>query len=163
MGFWCGFCVRVVQLTKSGLDAWDERFDHIDDEHFKKDQRIESWFPIDKDLPTRMLQNGGLIEGGRASPGESACDDYDDAHEPGGDRSSDSEVEMSENVHSTPPSMISEIPQTSPLDRNRATTTTSGISTRLNPTHERNVWFCVSHPTPTHLNVCFVHHIGPHS
>lgn len=31
--FWCGFCEKTVDLKKTGLDAWSERFDHIDD-HF---------------------------------------------------------------------------------------------------------------------------------
>jgi len=31
-GFWCGFCVELINFKK-GLLAWDERFNHIDD-HF---------------------------------------------------------------------------------------------------------------------------------
>ncbi|PGH18480.1 hypothetical protein AJ80_04450 [Polytolypa hystricis UAMH7299] len=43
--FWCGFCRKLISLTKQGIDAWDERFDHIDEEHFKKGQRIDDWMP----------------------------------------------------------------------------------------------------------------------
>lgn len=49
--FWCGFCVRLVDLRKRGLDAWTERFDHIDD-HFMGRQNltkssISDWIPVD--------------------------------------------------------------------------------------------------------------------
>ncbi|KAL4969250.1 putative C2H2 finger domain protein [Aspergillus stella-maris] len=43
--FWCGFCRGIVRLTGSGFVAWDERFDHIDGEHFGKGGRVEEWFP----------------------------------------------------------------------------------------------------------------------
>ncbi|OAX78147.1 hypothetical protein ACJ72_07548 [Emergomyces africanus] len=41
--FWCGFCRKLIKLNKDGLDAWDERFDHIDNEHFKNKQNISDW------------------------------------------------------------------------------------------------------------------------
>lgn len=50
-GFWCGFCHEIVTLKKRGLEAWDERFSHIDDLHFKKGETIDSWLPLDKDVP----------------------------------------------------------------------------------------------------------------
>src|ERR1700710_1919549 len=31
--FWCGFCVKLIDLKKKSVEAWAERFDHIDD-HF---------------------------------------------------------------------------------------------------------------------------------
>jgi hypothetical protein len=31
--FWCGFCIKLIDLKNKGLDARAERFDHIDD-HF---------------------------------------------------------------------------------------------------------------------------------
>ena len=41
--FWCGFCGEVRALQNvSGLEAWDERFTHID-EHFKKGQSVDDW------------------------------------------------------------------------------------------------------------------------
>ena len=54
-GFWCGFCQTVVSLKKRGLEAWDERFTHIDDEHFKKGEKVENWFPMDKEVPKGIL------------------------------------------------------------------------------------------------------------
>ncbi|KAL3424271.1 C2H2 type zinc finger domain protein [Phlyctema vagabunda] len=53
--FWCGFCKKLVGLTMRGLDAWTERFNHIDD-HFMgrngySEQRISDWTPVDSDRP----------------------------------------------------------------------------------------------------------------
>lgn len=52
--FWCGFCGKSVDLKKKGLDAWTERFDHIDD-HFMgrgvPKQSIREWIPVDSDKP----------------------------------------------------------------------------------------------------------------
>ncbi|KAI0445330.1 hypothetical protein F4803DRAFT_548277 [Xylaria telfairii] len=31
--FWCGFCQEIVEIKQKGVQAWAERFDHID-EHF---------------------------------------------------------------------------------------------------------------------------------
>ncbi|KAL4944358.1 hypothetical protein BDV06DRAFT_94945 [Aspergillus oleicola] len=42
--FWCGFCREVVKVWGGGLAAWNQRFNHIDGEHFKKGKRIEEWF-----------------------------------------------------------------------------------------------------------------------
>ncbi|PLN75358.1 hypothetical protein BDW42DRAFT_39017 [Aspergillus taichungensis] len=46
--FWCGFCGDVVPLRGEGggLGAWNERFDHIDREHFRRGERIEDWRPF---------------------------------------------------------------------------------------------------------------------
>lgn len=50
-GFWCGFCCEIVTLKKRGLEAWDERFSHIDDLHYKKGETIDSWVPLDEEVP----------------------------------------------------------------------------------------------------------------
>jgi len=49
--FWCGFCERIVNLTQKGVDAWTERFNHID-EHFmgkngRTKQSIAQWKAAD--------------------------------------------------------------------------------------------------------------------
>lgn len=41
--FWCGFCNRRVLLRNHGAAASDERFNHIDIEHFKKGERGQDW------------------------------------------------------------------------------------------------------------------------
>lgn len=49
--FWCGFCIKLIDLKNKGLDAWTERFDHIDDHfmgrHDFAKQSIQDWIPID--------------------------------------------------------------------------------------------------------------------
>lgn len=57
--FWCGFCTRLIDLTKKGIDAWTERFDHIDD-HFmgRRDmpkQDIQDWVPMDSSKSREAL------------------------------------------------------------------------------------------------------------
>lgn len=46
-GFWCGFCREIKQIRSRGLEAWVERFDHIDDHFFGrknlKKQDITEW------------------------------------------------------------------------------------------------------------------------
>lgn len=53
--FWCGFCKKLVDLKKKGLDAWTERFDHIDNHFMGKagfpKQGIQDWIPVDSDKP----------------------------------------------------------------------------------------------------------------
>lgn len=62
--FWCGFCENLVSLTKSGLDAWTERFDHIDDHFMGKQgfpaQTIENWTSVDSDKATQSLDTDSL-------------------------------------------------------------------------------------------------------
>lgn len=55
-GFWCGFCQTVVPLEKTGTEAWDERFNHIDDKHFKKGTRVEDWVPLEGEVPRRFFE-----------------------------------------------------------------------------------------------------------
>ncbi|KAL5318419.1 hypothetical protein ACEPPN_013479 [Leptodophora sp. 'Broadleaf-Isolate-01'] len=53
--FWCGFCVKLVDLKSKGLNAWTERFDHIDDHFMGRNcmpqQSIQEWIPVDDDKP----------------------------------------------------------------------------------------------------------------
>ena len=68
-GFWCGFCREIITLKKRGLEAWDERFSHIDDLHFKKGETIDSWLPLDQDVPKGFLRIHGQVVGeGPTSP-----------------------------------------------------------------------------------------------
>ncbi|KAJ5752400.1 hypothetical protein N7520_009317, partial [Penicillium odoratum] len=50
--FWCGLCTRTILLQSSGSTALDERFNHIDIEHFKKGERGHDWiFPELRESP----------------------------------------------------------------------------------------------------------------
>lgn len=53
--FWCGFCNKLINLAKKGIDAWTERFDHIDDHFMGRNgapvQTIQDWISVDSDKP----------------------------------------------------------------------------------------------------------------
>jgi len=78
--FWCGFCQTVVPLQKRSLEAWDERFTHIDDKHFKNGERVEAWFPMDKELPKGILdeekQDSSSDQEGEASGSDDVEDEF---------------------------------------------------------------------------------------
>ncbi|KAI0885647.1 uncharacterized protein GGS22DRAFT_161502 [Annulohypoxylon maeteangense] len=45
--FWCGFCREIIEVKKDGIEAWTERFNHIDD-HFhgrnnQERKKIDDW------------------------------------------------------------------------------------------------------------------------
>lgn len=42
--YWCGFCREIKLVEKKGVDALNERFDHISD-HFQNEKNIKEWFP----------------------------------------------------------------------------------------------------------------------
>lgn len=46
--FWCGFCKDIIPVSGArGQAAWDERFNHIDERHYKQEQRIDDWLCIE--------------------------------------------------------------------------------------------------------------------
>ncbi|KAL9011286.1 MAG: hypothetical protein Q9173_003859 [Seirophora scorigena] len=69
--FWCGFCRKIVELKMEGLDAWEERFSHIDNLHYKVGQTICDWVPLDSDIPK------GVAERETMADSEQADDDDD--------------------------------------------------------------------------------------
>lgn len=44
--YWCGFCEEIKTVKKTGIDARNERFDHID-LHFQKSANINEWIPAE--------------------------------------------------------------------------------------------------------------------
>lgn len=42
--YWCGFCKEIKTVEKTGVDALNERFDHIDS-HFQQNENIKRWIP----------------------------------------------------------------------------------------------------------------------
>ena len=110
-GFWCGFCKRVIALKYKGLEAWDERFDHIDGFHFKKGERIdEGWYPLESDVPKGLLRNDNVLDSGGLGTAvdDSDSDSEDEAR---GESSSpdrsismrDANMEVGSNPHSQQP------------------------------------------------------------
>ncbi|KAJ5092191.1 hypothetical protein NUU61_007061 [Penicillium alfredii] len=61
--FWCGFCRQTVALRTLGPAALDERFNHIDIEHFKKGERRRDW-----SFPSVTMLEGELGFGLNAAP-----------------------------------------------------------------------------------------------
>lgn len=48
--FWCGFCNKLIDFTKRGYEAWNERFSHIDEHFMGRHGRevvdIVNWIPM---------------------------------------------------------------------------------------------------------------------
>ena len=108
-------------MRSRGLEAWDERFDHIDDCHFKRGERIdEGWYPLQSDIPKGLLRNENVLDSGGPStvPDESESESSEEENR---------DTEMSENVQCDAPVH----------DTNMATQ--SDLSSK-----QRRVWYCVS-------------------
>ncbi|KAF7870534.1 hypothetical protein EAF04_004278 [Stromatinia cepivora] len=83
--FWCGFCEKLINLKRKGLDAWTERFDHIDD-HFMgrrgiEKQGIQDWVPVDGDKPKGDVASPNSLGGSSPKDGheESSTDSTNDS------------------------------------------------------------------------------------
>ncbi|KAL8736082.1 MAG: hypothetical protein Q9181_002568 [Wetmoreana brouardii] len=81
--FWCGFCRQLIELKAKGLDAWEERFNHIDNLHYKQGRTIYEWVHMDKDVPEEVL--------GRDEDRESGSRENDDEEHTDEDGSSGSD------------------------------------------------------------------------
>ncbi|KAL8733999.1 MAG: hypothetical protein Q9166_001760 [cf. Caloplaca sp. 2 TL-2023] len=81
--FWCGFCRQIVELKTKGLDAWEERFGHIDNLHYKKGQTIYDWVPLDGHVSNGLMGKGDYME----------CGAQDDENEDHGEDDGSSEDE----------------------------------------------------------------------
>lgn len=111
----------MVALRCKGLEAWDERFDHIDDFHFKKGDRIdEGWYPLESDIPKGLLRNENVLDSGGPStaPDESDSESSDEAQR---DSSSPEKAQYD-----------------APTDD------VSLVSGSDLPTKQRRMWYCVS-------------------
>lgn len=161
-GFWCGFCREIITLKKRGLEAWDERFSHIDDLHFKKGETIDSWLPLDKDVPKGFPNIHGQVVGeGPTSPPEEVSEstetevDEEDCAATNEDSDGEEEITGSKTPQQSPRHTRSR--NLSPLRGNDNTTTTpphhvvhaSSFSEHeqqqqqhLPPLKMKSVWFC---------------------
>lgn len=135
-GFWCGFCQKIVTLSKRGLEAWDERFDHIDRQHFHKDQTIDQWYPLDKDLPL-----GEMLPSDSINTDPSPAVDEDDSE---GEDSSD-EAEQDD----SPISGMGDEPQLRPPASSKRMHNTAVEAHGSNKRQARErIWYCVSYGVP---------------
>ena len=86
--FWCGFCIKLVDLTNKGVEAWTERFDHIDDHfmgrHGLAMQSIRDWIPVDGGKPR------GEVDSPMDPSSGKDCSSQDDSSSPSGSPPGDS-------------------------------------------------------------------------
>jgi hypothetical protein len=81
--FWCGFCKELIDLKKKGLEAWSERFNHIDD-HFmgrnsRLEQRIQDWVPVDSDKPKGKFASPSSLDPSPGGDGQETASDQSPA------------------------------------------------------------------------------------
>lgn len=84
--FWCGFCKEIIPLRSQGREAWNERFDHIDFEHFRRGQRIGDWLHcchLTEDQE-REESKGRSMAGGNEDESLFATDDHSENGNDGG-------------------------------------------------------------------------------
>ncbi|KAL8993686.1 MAG: hypothetical protein Q9169_006163 [Polycauliona sp. 2 TL-2023] len=130
--FWCGFCQGIVQLKTKGLEAWEERFRHIDDQHYKKGQTIYDWVPLDGHVSKGLMGKGDYMECGVKE-----------------DNSNDDDGEGEESSNDERDSRAS---QHSPLDGRSArlvpkvvaSSMRSGSQGQTRVKRREKVWLCVS-------------------
>lgn len=72
--FWCGFCVEIIRIERQGIDAWTERFNHIDDHlNGRNDlpqKQMDEWKSVDPER--HPLPNGAAAEVERGATPEIA-------------------------------------------------------------------------------------------
>ncbi|OJD11195.1 hypothetical protein ACJ73_09592 [Blastomyces percursus] len=98
--FWCGFCRKLIRLRKEGQDAWDERFDHIDNEHYKQKQNIDAWVHLEGNFTKKCGEKedmtGDMVE---MSDGLEIVEDVGEKPQ----RTDGGEKESTSEMHSTVP------------------------------------------------------------
>lgn len=74
-------------MKSRNLEAWDERFDHIDNFHFKHGESIDEWYPLDKDIPKGFLRSDNVLDSGGPSivPDQNDSDEDETSGEAGED------------------------------------------------------------------------------
>ncbi|KAL3465382.1 hypothetical protein BJX64DRAFT_64868 [Aspergillus heterothallicus] len=123
--FWCGFCRDTIHVRGMGLEAWNQRANHIDIEHFQKGKRINEWF-----LPSGQVIKCGEVDDtahdikDTQEKDEPIMDDHSDVETVCSSTHSDNEISL---AHSIPvardwfqtPSLISARPETSIISLTR--------------------------------------------
>ncbi|KAL8899904.1 MAG: hypothetical protein Q9192_001346 [Flavoplaca navasiana] len=130
--FWCGFCQKIVELKTTGLDAWEERFRHIDDQHYKQGRTINDWIPLDGHVSKGVMGKGDYMESGSKDD----CNNDDDGED---DESSNDEDE------SQHPQMSPRI-ETSPGSRADSNCGRPGgsFNGQARAKRRERIWHCVS-------------------
>ena len=137
-GFWCGFCQNVIQVEKKNNEVFDERFTHIDSQHFGKGERVETWFPMEGELPKGLL-SAPAERSDHEEEFEGPVSDVADGEDSGSDPEDDVEMISEESVPQ--PAHLHVQSQKTPL-----TTQMSAVSYR--PEKDKKslracYWYCV--------------------
>ena len=141
-GFWCGFCQTVVRLEKLGIEAWDERFNHIDDEHFKKGDRVEDWVPLEGEVPRGMAEMAEIGSGGGevGEADDEGSDEEDSGPDVEGEAEGEGDVVVLQAGGSEEETARS---KANAVARARCPSSTGGSSTGAREKVMR-LWYCVS-------------------
>ncbi|KAI1762015.1 hypothetical protein GGR53DRAFT_521933 [Hypoxylon sp. FL1150] len=81
--FWCGFCLRIIEIEKPNVNPWTERFNHIDD-HFhgrggQEKREIHDWREEDPPRPSAASAANDSEDASAAwsTPASSSVNDSD--------------------------------------------------------------------------------------
>jgi hypothetical protein len=66
--FWCGFCKKIIRLTKAGLEGRNDRFDHIHFMHFRNGETIRDWLPPSEHIEENQRRNSEAQVGASSLP-----------------------------------------------------------------------------------------------
>lgn len=153
-GFWCGFCQNVILVEKKNNEVFDERFTHIDSQHFDKGERVETWFPMEGELPKGLL-SAPAERSDQAEEFEGPVSDVADGESSGSDPEDDVEMIREESVPQ-PANLHVQSPRRPP------TTQTSALSYHREKDKKAvQIWICVgslfsfSSILPLHRNKTF--------
>ena len=146
-GFWCGFCQTVVRLEKLGIEAWDERFNHIDDQHFKKGEKVEDWVPLEGEVPRAVAE---MVEIGGGGGGEVGEADDEGSDEEDSEPDAEADVEGGGDMIVLKAGGLEE--ETARAKANAMTTakcpsSNGGRSSTVLREKARRLWYCVSPST----------------
>lgn len=133
--FWCGFCQQIVELKSKGLKAWEERFSHIDNQHYKKGQTIDSWVPLDGHVPKGVMDKGAYVDCGNSKEAN-GDDGEDDGSSEGEDSQAGSPTKS--RLNSPSPRLGSEGVTYAACGSHAST------DEQVNVTRRGRSWFCVS-------------------
>lgn len=119
-----------------GLDAWEERFSHIDNQHYKGGQTICDWVPLDSDIPKGVAERETMAESERA-------DDDDDYRGDSGSSDDDGDGDSSKGTPSADPSP-SLRGDGATYSTDTCTDGQSGRTGKATPDKRVMIWECVS-------------------
>jgi hypothetical protein len=130
--FWCGFCKVLVPLKFRGLEAWDERFNHIGS-HFAQNKKIDEWVPVDSDRPKgETWPESPSMEGKDSGETEGHSPDQPDDNANNRGRRPSPEKAGPQNPGQTPPA----------------------VAETIESTTEEPSQYCVSHSTQHGDTIC---------